>query len=171
MGMDVYGRKPINPAGEYFRNNVWWWRPLADYACSVAPAITASCKYWGSNDGDGLTAAKSRKLAEVLRAEVASGRTREYSEQYAARIAAIPRETCEYCDGTGVRRDAVGQGNGQTVRKIDTPNHPRDGQIGWCNGCDGRGDKESFAAYYPFSVENVEEFCTFLEGCGGFKIC
>lgn len=29
MGMDLYGKKPLNPVGEYFRNNVWWWRPLA----------------------------------------------------------------------------------------------------------------------------------------------
>jgi hypothetical protein len=29
MGMDVYGKEPKSDKGEYFRNNVWWWRPLA----------------------------------------------------------------------------------------------------------------------------------------------
>ena len=24
---------------------------------------------------------------------------------------------------------------------------------------------------YPFTVKNVEEFCKFLENCGGFRIC
>lgn len=28
MGMDVYGRKPSSEAGEYFRANVWSWRPI-----------------------------------------------------------------------------------------------------------------------------------------------
>src|SRR5262249_6936091 len=28
MGMDVYGRKPTSPAGEYFWANVWAWHPI-----------------------------------------------------------------------------------------------------------------------------------------------
>jgi hypothetical protein len=28
MGMDVCGRNPSAPAGEYFRANVWAWRPI-----------------------------------------------------------------------------------------------------------------------------------------------
>ena len=54
MGMDVYGRNPTTKQGEYFRNNVWWWHPLADYCTSVAPDITAQCNSWHHNDGDGL---------------------------------------------------------------------------------------------------------------------
>ena len=32
MGFDVYGKDPDpgSGSGEYFRNNVWWWRPLRD---------------------------------------------------------------------------------------------------------------------------------------------
>lgn len=28
MGMDVWGRNPTSPTGEYFRANVWSWRPI-----------------------------------------------------------------------------------------------------------------------------------------------
>ncbi len=28
MGMDVYGRAPLSDEGEYFRANVWSWRPI-----------------------------------------------------------------------------------------------------------------------------------------------
>jgi hypothetical protein len=28
MGMDVYGKAPTADAGEYFRANVWSWRPI-----------------------------------------------------------------------------------------------------------------------------------------------
>jgi hypothetical protein len=57
---------------------------------------------------------------------------------------------------------------GTDSRQPDT--HPRFGQLGWCNGCDGRGDQEAAEAMYPFSVENVEEWASFLEACGGFEI-
>lgn len=30
MGMDVTGRSPDSPAGEYFRASVWSWRPIHD---------------------------------------------------------------------------------------------------------------------------------------------
>ena len=29
--------------------------------------------------------------------------------------------------------------------------------------------QENYNAHYPFSIENVEEFCSFLEDCGGFS--
>ena len=67
MGMDVYGKNPENESGEYFRNNVWWWRPLAEYVCSIAPDITKHCEYWQTNDGDGLNEAHSIQLAEKIK--------------------------------------------------------------------------------------------------------
>jgi hypothetical protein len=177
--MDVSGKNPTTEAGAYFRNNVWWWRPLAEYACAIAPAITAKCTYWGSNDGDGLSASGSKRLAVKLREEIASGRCKEYADKYEANRKAMPREHCPLCNGTGIRADQLGIDHGQTTRVIpettqddegETITHPRAGQVGWCNGCDGRGTKAASGSHYPFSVENVEEFCTFLEGCGGFEI-
>ena len=72
MGMDVYGKNPTNEAGKYFRNNVWWWRPLATYILETAPqSITSQCEHWGTNDGDGLDAERSSKLADFLRSQIA----------------------------------------------------------------------------------------------------
>jgi hypothetical protein len=51
MGMDVYGTAPTSKTGEYFRNNVWWWSPLANYICGVAPAIANRCPRWHHNEG------------------------------------------------------------------------------------------------------------------------
>jgi hypothetical protein len=31
MGMDLHGKNPTTEEGEYFRNNIWSWGPLADY--------------------------------------------------------------------------------------------------------------------------------------------
>ena len=38
MGMDVIGRKPKNKTGEYFRANVWSYRPI-HWLCDVATQI------------------------------------------------------------------------------------------------------------------------------------
>lgn len=157
MGMDVCGKNPVAEKGEYFRNSVWWWRPLATYICEVAPVPASVCTYWQSNDGDGLNAKDSLALALILRREIASGRTAEYMAAREKKLADLPLLSCQWCEGTGTRRDAVGIANGMVERK-------------WCNGCDGTGTQAYPDTHYPFSVENVSEFCDFLESCGGFEI-
>ena len=38
-------------SGTYFRNNVWWWRPLADYVLRYTKVIPEDKKEcWGYND-------------------------------------------------------------------------------------------------------------------------
>lgn len=170
MGMDVYGSNPTNETGKYFRNNVWWWRPLATYVCEVAPEITSKCDHWQSNDGDGLNAANSIKLAKLLRDEISSGRTEAYAKIREAELNALPDKECWLCEGTGIRTDGVGAANGQPDKIIDKEGHPRNGEKGWCNGCDGVGHVRPDSTSYGFSVENVSEFCDFLEFCGGFEI-
>jgi hypothetical protein len=170
MGMDVYGKNPTSETGKYFRNNVWWWRPLAGYVCEIAPQITAKCEHWQSNDGDGLDADSSVKLAAILREHIASGKTRAYADIHAAELTALPDKECWLCEGTGIRKDQIGVADGQAERIIDKEGHPRNGEKGWCNGCDGVGHVRPDATHYPFSVENVEESCSFLEACGGFEI-
>lgn len=157
MGMDVHGREPLNETGEYFRNNVWWWRPLWDYCLEVAP-VARKVKHGHSNDGDGLGKRDSVALATKLREEIASGRCAEYAAEYKKGIDAIPLQTCDLCGGTGLRPDW--ERFGEEWRK----------NCNGCNGCNGEGKRKSMATWYPFSVENVEEFCVFLENCGGFSI-
>ena len=89
MGMDVYGKNPTAPEGEYFRASVWCWQPLADYVCSIAPEICCKCQYWRSNDGDGLEAFDSIKLADRLQAELDAGRTKSYAHRYQSKLAAM----------------------------------------------------------------------------------
>jgi hypothetical protein len=168
MGMDVYGK-----SGNYFRNNVWWWHPLADYILEIAPDVAANCKHWHTNDGDGLSADNAARLADILEAEIASGRTAEYAALREASIEALPDEQCQWCEGTGIRTDRIGQEMRMPQRPIpaDQVGHPRAGQIGWCNGCDGVGHVRPFKAHYPFDVGNVKEFAEFCRASEGFEIC
>tara|TARA_B100001245_G_C22648104_1_gene318335 strand:+ start:101 stop:568 length:468 start_codon:yes stop_codon:yes gene_type:complete len=154
MGMDVYGKNPINESGKYFRNNVWYWRPLATYACDIAPDITKHCEHWQSNDGDGLNKTHSMKLAAKIREDLTSGTASVYEQAYRTRIQAMPDEKCTFCNGTGYRKDLPGYG----------------GETKPCNGCDSTGKVRPDEAHYPFELSNVKEFANFLENCGGFEI-
>lgn len=170
MGMDVYGKKPTDPKGEYFRNNVWWWHPLADYIETNHPSIAARCADWHSNSGYGLDADDATALAAGLRDAISDGRAAAWQARRDAALAALPRLQCDLCDGTGVRRDEVGVKMGQPDKVIEDPKHPRHGQRGWCNGCDGHGTVADFRTNYVFDVDNLAEFAEFLEHCGGFEI-
>lgn len=98
MGMDIFGRTPPCSSNEhewdwetdichhcgfkraYFRNNYWWWRPLARYIKAVHPDLYAKCEYWESNDGDGLNAEDAKELGRRLLEDVAIGRVENYAK-------------------------------------------------------------------------------------------
>ena len=74
MGMDVIGKNPVSEAGEYFRNNVWWWKPLWSYCGVVAPELCDGIE-GNFNVGDGLDEEGAIALAEALQSEIDSGHT------------------------------------------------------------------------------------------------
>lgn len=168
MGMDVWGREPSSEQGKYFRNNVWWWRPLWDYCCDIGAAVISEKLQRAGhfNDGEGLDGPGAVRLAHLLKEELATGRTAIFAAERDAVLAALPQHECTYCNGSGSRTDEVG------IRmKMPERMNNYTGKPGWCNGCDGAGKKDDEEKSYGFSVENVEEFVTFLEHCGGFKVC
>src|SRR5215467_12907021 len=97
MGFDVHGLEPKSVVGKYFRNNVWWWRPLAIYVSEVAPSFYE--ERWQSNDGAGLGAEGASTLATILQDELKSGRTAQYAKERFLRIDAMPDVLCDLCSG------------------------------------------------------------------------
>ena len=171
MGMDVYGRAPKSEKGEYFRNNVWWWHPLADFICANYGDIARHCAEWHTNSGDGLDAEQTEQLVRAIKADIASGMVAEFARRYDEHIANLPRQDCGWCDATGIRTDSVGFELGMHDKELPDEIKSIVGRsYGWCNGCEGIGTTESFEASYPFDVENVQEFVEFLEHSGGFRI-
>jgi DnaJ-class molecular chaperone len=150
MGFDVYGKAARSEKGEYFRNNVWWWRPLAEYVLGSVEMSQEEQEEWHSNSGQKVSAKTASRIADRLCALIASGETAQYQERYEAELAALPLETCELCRGTGRRNDEFAKGE--------------------CNGCDGKGQRQAWATHYPFSVENVKDFADFCRDSGGFEI-
>ena len=86
MGMDIFGSNPISEEGRYFRRNVWTWRPLVELVTELCPEETAACELWQSNDGDGLDAAESEKLAARLFGLLESGVVEAYCTLRDARL-------------------------------------------------------------------------------------
>ncbi len=157
MGMDVYGNAPTSETGKYFRNNVWWWRPLADICQALAPQICEACEHWQSNDGDGLDADGAAALAAVLEARLADGTVKRLLTERDTMIAEMADVTCDLCNGKGVRSDELAVANGWDKKP--------------CNACDGKGAVRPWETHYPQDEDNVREFAAFLKDCGGFEIC
>ena len=171
MGMDVYGVSATTKRGEYFRNNIWAWRPLWSYCIQLAPELCGEVN-GDANDGDGLDAEGADDLAVVLFNELVSGRTEQYEKDYNKRIAALPQTDCKYCGATGIRTDSVGEEMGMPAKQLEEALAVVLGRThGTCNGCNGEGSVDSWEASYPFSEKNVREFAEFLAECGGFNIC
>lgn len=174
MGMDVIGVKPTTKEGEYFRNNLWWWRPLWNYCAEVADDIISEelLEHGHYNDGAGLDEDGAKALAMRLIEELDSGRTAQYEIEYRKELSELPMSDCEFCDATGIRTDKVGIEMGMHEKALDEEVAVVVGRShGTCNACRGYGKVEHFATHYPFNAENVREFANFLIGCGGFEIC
>lgn len=167
--MDLLGLNPTGEAGTHFRNSIWWWRPLWDYARSVAP--DAAKAEGVTNDGEQISAEDALRLAEALRQELATGRTAETVESMWNEKAQLPSIRCDLCSGTGVRTDKVGVEHGMPTKQLEPALRILTGRAyGWCNGCDGEGRRQHHLLNYQFDEENVENFVSFLESCGGFEI-
>ena len=72
-----------NP-GIYFRNNVWWWRPLWNYVYSVCDDFIDEDRWDGghSNSGESFTDKEAKKIAARLLREIKNNDTEAYGRLY-----------------------------------------------------------------------------------------
>lgn len=141
-----------NP-GVYFRNNVWFWRPLWNYVCTVCEEVmsTKDVTAGYSNSGYEISKDVVDKMLGKLLIELASHNHISYEKKYMSDLDDLPLIECTLCEGTGTRNDEYVQGE--------------------CNGCQGVGKRKSWETDYPFDYKNVEKFVSFLSESGGIRIC
>jgi uncharacterized protein YlaI len=75
MGFDLVGIKAKSEKGEYFRNNVWYWRPLWTYICNECDDILTIKEAEGGtfNDGTKISKAKAEKIAKRIQERIDDG--------------------------------------------------------------------------------------------------
>ena len=71
--------RQANP-GAYFRNNVWWWRPLWDFCRYVAPELINDDLHIDghNNGGSGLNDEEAKELGVLLIKSFENGKYEEF---------------------------------------------------------------------------------------------
>ena len=154
-----------NQKGAYFRNNVWWWRPLAEYVITFTKVINKKDNdKWHCNDCHLVDNSHAEQIANQLDHLIKSGHTLKYEKMYEKkrRKAEKYNEVVEKCLESFLNLIKYQTGD----KNIVPLNFDKDDKLIW----DKIWDKKMFNASYPFSVENVKNFADFCRNSGGFTI-
>jgi len=156
-----------NNPGSYFRNNVWWWRPLWSFTCEHCDDIlteddmNAGCY----NDNYIITEDKAVAIAERLYEALKQPETQEYLDNHmkAMEKAKKHNEMIEQ-EKKALDEIAVEMTGNKDIAPIDYPKDLK-------KKFDELMDKRDWASSYPINRENIESFARFAEQSGGFSIC
>ena len=151
--------------GTYFRNNVWWWRPLAHYVLTHTKVISEDKKEcWSYNDHCIVEEEEAKQIAKQLRHLINTGHTKRFSAEWEARRKTleihnekVEKELSEFSDSVKKKMEDD---------NLAPINYPAADKKIW----DKIYKKRNSDASYPFSIKNVEEFAEFCENSGGFSI-
>ncbi len=152
--------------GVYFRNNVWWWRPLADLVCKLCDHLTQKQKeHLHYNDGYKYNEATALKIADTLEAFIKSpeGKKTEKEYQKVRANAEIHNKKLEV-HFKALKMDAIAKTGKKDIAPRDYPKALK-------NKWDELYSQTDHRDSYPFAVKNVKEFIKFLRECGGFTVC
>lgn len=83
MGFDIYGKSPINSQGEYFRNNIWWWRRLWDYVCNLCPELISEKEAENGhyNSGQHFSKETAIKISNKITESIKNKQAYEYKKK------------------------------------------------------------------------------------------
>ena len=161
--LDEYEKEVV---GDYFRSNVWWWRPLASYVIKYTGCVNEDdAEMWGTNDGHEVDDETAKQIHNQLQVLIESGHTQKFQDDYEKeRLKAekhndkVEKELKKFCESVEKK---LGKTN---LAPADFPKADHDE---W----ERIYHKRKWNASYPFSVEHVKEFAEFCRFSGGFKIC
>jgi len=152
-------------SGTYFRNNVWWWRPLADYVLRYTKVIPENeHEHWGYNDCYEVSQENAEMISQQLDHLVKSGHCKTYADQFEKNRKIIEKHN----DKIEKQLDKFCKEVEKKLGKSNlAPNEfPTEDKKKW----DKIYDKKNFNGNYPFSVDNVKEFSEFCKNSCGFSI-
>lgn len=152
--------------GDYFRANVWYWRPIADYVINYTDCIAEEdIKYWHENGGHEVDEETAIQISNQLNALIKQGHTKAYEKGYEDERKKeekhndkVEKELEKFCQSV---KDKLGKAD------LAPADFPKEDHDEW----ERIYRKRKSGASYPFSVKVVKEFADFCKHSGGFRIC
>lgn len=165
MGFDLYGTKAKTEKGEYFRNNVWYWRRLAEFVCEYTGVVDDKDKdAWQFNDGHIVSADEANQIARQLRYLIKTGQVDKYQKE-------IEKQQQEAELRNNKVQKLLDKLHSKAIEMSGNADiAPRD----YPSPLNEKWEKiyrmQDVNAHYPFHKSNVEEFIQFCEDSNGFCI-
>lgn len=152
--------------GVYFRNNVWWWRRLAQYVYENTDEISEDdYGLWHENSGHQVDEVTAIRIADRLEELIKQGHTTEYQLQVEEAMAHAEEDNKVIEEKMKALREKVIKLTGD--KDIAPADYPEIQSKEW----EFLYSQKSWDDSYPFSVENVQDFANFSRHSGGFEIC
>ena len=154
-----------NP-GHYFRNNVWWWRPLANYVLQLMgnEFTEDEQRSWHHNDGYEVSEEKAKKIADRLEQELKTNRVKTVEGFYQEKMKRASAKNKVLEKKRNELEKIVWEKTGQKLAPVK---YPEPFKQQW----EDIQNQYDWEASYPFSEENVIDFMRFCRESGGFQIC
>lgn len=155
-----------NP-GYYFRNNVWWWRPLGELIHDKCGDLLSDEQKEGlqHNGGVNYTKQQAIQIANRLSDLIKNG----YVDDLEKSIKDNAKIASKHNEGIQKKLEDIRK----EVEKI-RPNEnlaPKDYPFPYDKHWQEINAQKSWDDSYPFNKENVEQFINFARYSGGFQIC
>ena len=155
-----------NP-GYYFRNNVWWWRPLGELIHDKCGDLLSDEQKEGlqHNGVVNYTKQQAIKIANRLSDLIKNG----YVDDLAKSIKDNAKIASKHNEGIQKKLEDIRK----EVERI-RPNEnlaPKDYPFPYNKHWQEINAQRSWDDSYPFNKENVKEFINFARHSGGFQIC
>ena len=154
-----------NP-GIYFRNNCWWWRPLANFIIEKCDWVTQEQKErLHDNSGFEFSQHEATTIADTLQKMVDDGTAAE-REEVSKKEMKVAEEWNKgiHAQQEELEKEVKKETGDAKLVPYDYPEHFKKKWDDLQKQID-RNDS------YPFREANVKEFICFLRECGGFSVC
>ncbi len=153
--------------GDYFRANVWWWRPIWQFVSNYCDDILTNedIERGGFNDGHFISKAKAKRISSRIYKLIKDGTVKEIEEDY-KRVSDKARKHNAVVDEMleELKQEVIKETKKDNIVPSD---YPKKFKKQW----DKIYKTRSWSDSYPFDAEFLESFAKFSELSGGFEIC
>lgn len=155
-----------NP-GYYFRNNVWWWRPLAELIHDKCGDFLTEEQKKGLHNNSGTEFDDDTALA------IASRLSSLIKDGYVSELEESIKANAKIASKHNKKIEQKLQDLKKEVEKIRPGENLAPGKypFPYNNHWQEIYAQKSWDDSYPFAKANVEEFINFARHSGGFQIC